>query len=417
LCGARRSDKTAFFTTAALSAGALAGLSLLVLFALSPPGPIAGEHDLTIEAGFAYDDNPFEAPSSSYFDQFDEVIIDPEKRPGFYIPFTVDGDYRLPHERHQFVLDYRLRHHAYGSGNSNADETYFRVAPGYRLLTRRSGSRKDVYFFEPYARYKKEIFFDRDTGVDEVIGFEDASNRYTYLATGGGAGFSSQVSRRTEWEAAARYERLNYESVPSLSSLDHNRFQIGAGLELEIDKRLKLYLDYTYRVLDYDERPSRDHDGGITADRTPVEYSYHGVDVTLRYKLSKRWTLFFDLDYTSRIDAFAGYNDYGLLGGRVRALWTNGPSRVRVVTRYRARDYPRAFIFDKELNPGTGLDNPNKEYDIFDASVLFETPLQGSLSLFAEALLRRQGAADPRFDYHRLRIAAGVQWAFESPSR
>lgn len=394
-----------------------AWLALAALLAAATPAALAGESDLEVEVGLFHDDNPFETPSRSYFDQFDEVTVDPGKSPGFFVPITLDGGYLVPNERHQFVLDYRVRHHEYGRGNGNADETYVNVAPGYQWVTSRKSGRKGLFFAVPFAKYRKEIFFDRDTGVGEVVGFEDVSNRYTYHAAGGDVGFSTQVNRDVDWEVAARYEGRNYEDVPSLSSLDHRRFQIGSKLEIGINRRLKLYLDYTFRVLDYEERPSRDRDGGITAGRTPLEYAYHIAGTTLRYKPVERWTLYFDVDYTGRSDEFAGYNDYGMLGGRVRAIWTDGSSRVRLALRYWRRDYPRAFIFDKEVNPGTGRDNPNKDYDIVDSEIGFEMPLSRSTSFFAEADLRVQDAADPRFTYERLRIGAGLKWAFGSSSR
>jgi hypothetical protein len=137
------------------------------------------------------------------------------------------------------------------------------------------------------------------------------------------------------------------------------------------------------------------------------------VGNTLRFDASPQWTFYFDLDYTGRIDEFEGYNDYHMLGGRVRALWEKGSWRVRVAVRYWERDYPRAFIFDMEVDPVTGQDNPNKDYDILDASVLLEAPLSRNCRIFGEAEMDRQDAADPRFTYDRLRISAGVKWVFE----
>ena len=387
------------------------------MLAAAASAALADESDLAIEVGVAYDDNPFETPSEPYFDQFDLVVVDPVASPGFFIPFALAGDYRAGNENHRFVLDYRLRHHAYGEDNRNADETYSRVAPGYQLVTARNGRRENLFFVVPYATYNKEIYFDRDTGLGQVISLEDASNRYRYFAAGGEGGFSSRVNRSVKWEVAARYERRDYEDVQSVSSLDHDRMQLRGDLEFDLGRRLDLSFDYTYRVLEYEERPSRDLDGGITAGQTAVEYSYHIAGATLRVRPSSRWNLYFDLEYMGRTDEFVGYNDYDMLGGRVRALWTSGPSRVRFALRYRQRDYPRAFIFDMDVNPATGLINPNKAYDIFDATVRYERPGLWRSNLFAELDLELQNAADPRFSYDRLRISAGLEWVFGSTSR
>ena len=394
-------------------AGAGAALALIGFLAISGPALHAGESDLTVEIGLGYDDNPFETPSDPYFDQFDLVTVDPEKSPGFYVPVSLAGGYRMPGEKHRFLLDYILRHDAYGSGNSNANETYCRLAPGYEMRVSRPGGRWDRFFAVPYATYRKEIFFDRDTGVGEVVGFEDASQRYTYLAAGAETGFSSEIGRKVAWGVDGQYELRNYEDVETVSSLDHNRLQIGANLRADLSPRLRYYLDYAYRILDYDERPSRDLDGGITANETPVLYRYHVVGNTLRFEPSAPWTLYFDLDYTRRIDRFAGYNDYHMPGARVRALWRSGSKLVRVAVRYQHRSYPRAFIFDKEENPATLDANPNKDYDILETTIRFETPMVRSAIFFTEAEILRQDAADPRFTYDNLRVAAGVKWAFE----
>ncbi len=389
-------------------------LALVALTAGSGTTSLGAESGLSIGLGVAYDDNPFEAPSEPYFDQFDLVIIEPEKSPGWFVPFVLSGDYRIPGNKHRFLLDYRLRHHAYGSGNDNADETYLTVAPGYRMVTGKSHGRESRFFAVPYATYNKEIYFDRDTGIGQTIGFEDASNRYTYLGAGAETGFTSWMSRSIRWEVAGQYEHRNYEDVSSVSSLDQDRLHVRGGLAFGVYRRLGFSIDYTYRILDYEERPSRDLDGGITADETPVKYGYHIVGNTLRFDASEQWIFYFDLDYTGRIDRFEGYNDYHMLGGRVRALWQRGPWRVRAAVRYWERDYPRAFIFDMEVNPGTGEDNPNKAYDIFNASLLFEAPLVRSTRIVAAADMDRQDAADPRYTYDRLRLSVGLKWVFES---
>jgi hypothetical protein len=143
-----------------------------------------------------------------------------------------------------------------------------------------------------------------------------------------------------------------------------------------------------------------------------LEYGYHIAGATLRFKPATAWTLYFDADYTGRVDEFEGYNDHDLLGGRVRAWWSDGRSRVRVAVRYRQRDYPRAFIFDKEVNPGTGLPNPNKGYDIVDVTARGEVPFFWGSTLYAETELRLQDAEDPRYTYDRLRSGAGLEWSF-----
>jgi hypothetical protein len=387
------------------------GILLVVLIAAAAPAALADEAGIKLEVGVAFDDNPFLTPSEPYFDQFDEVIVEPVPSSGFFVPLTVSGDYRVG-VNSRWVLDYRLRHHAYGEEQKSADETYARVATGLEWATARKRGRENVFFLLPYAAYRKEIFFDRDTGVGEVIGFEDASDRYTYLATGGDIGFSSRLSRTVQWELAARYEQRDYEDVPSLTTLDHQRYRVGAELSVRFHRRLKLYLDYRYQLLDYEERPSRGLDGGIAGDGPPLEYGYHLAGATFRVKPADTWTLHFDVDYGQRIDAFQGYNDYASRGGGLRLRWGRRRTRFLLDLRHRRREYPRAFIFDKEVNPGTGLENPKKAYDTADARVRIELPSFLCSRFFLEVEGRLQEAADPRYTYQRLRAGTGLEWRF-----
>jgi hypothetical protein len=218
-------------------------LALATLTAISGTPLLSAESDLSVAIGVAYDDNPFETPSEPYFDQFDLVTVEPEKSPGWFVPFVLSGDYRIPNDTHRFLLDYRIRHHAYGNGNANADETYFTVAPGYQMVTGKSRGRESRFFVVPYATYNKEIYFDRDTGVGQSIGIQDASDRYTYLGAGAEAGFTSWMSLSIRWEVAGQFEHRNYEDIPSVSSLDQDRYQVRGGVAFGVNRRVGYSID------------------------------------------------------------------------------------------------------------------------------------------------------------------------------
>ena len=388
---------------------------LLTLLSLAPTigGVSASETETDIEIAIGYDDNPFLTPDQSYFDQFALTIIDPERKTGFYIPARIKGSYQGGGDNRRFIMDYRLRHHAYlGSDTGNADETNARLSAGIEWVTARERRRENTFFVTPYVGYNKEIYFDRDTGNDQVFTQGNASDRFSYMALGLESGYRHRTGGRIEYVVKGLYETRDYKELAGVRSLDQNRARLSAGLERELTDTWKLYADYYYQIREYDERLSRDPSGALLAGNSTLKYQYHDVGLTLRFKPESVWRLFLDLDHRLRNDDFAGYNDYSETGYRLRSVWRGGGKRLRAALRFRNREYDNAFIFDMPTNPVGGLDNPRKVYDILDIDIKGQLPLWGRASLFGELDYRDQETTDPRYTYDRLQILAGLVWEY-----
>ena len=386
-------------------------LLLPVVFLFSPVK--AGEAANDIEIGIGYDDNPFLTPDRSYFDQFALQVINPDRQSGFYVPVRLAGSYAGTGTDRRFVLEYRLRHHAYaGSDLGNADETNARVAAGLQWVTARRGVREDAFFVTSHLGYNKEVYFDRDTGGGQIFTQGNAGDRFTYTALGLEGGYRHRTGERIEYAVEGLYEARNYEELAGVRSLDASRLRLSAGMEADLTDTMKLYLDYYYQIRDYDDRLSRDLSGALLTTNQNLKYLHHDLGASLRFKPHGIWRLFLDLDYRIRNDDFVGYNDYTETGIRVRSVWREGDRRLRAAVRLRSREYDNAFIFDMPTNPAGGLDNPHKDYDILDIDLQGRIPAWGHARLFGELDYRDQETTDPRYTYDRLQVIAGLVWEY-----
>lgn len=371
----------------------------------------AGENKTDMEFGIGYDDNPFLTPDRGYFDQFALTTINPDRKSGFYIPARIRGSFRGAGDTRRFILDYRLRLHAYlDSGNRNADETNAKVSGGVQWITARTRHRENTVFVTPYAGYNKEVYFDRDTGADQVFTQGNASDRFSYTAIGLETGYRHRTGERIEYAFKGLFENRDYEKLAGVRSLDQSRIRLSAGMETYLADSVKLYLDYYYQIRDYDDRLSRDLSGALLTGNSNLKYLYHDLGASLRFRPHKIWRLFLDLDYRIRDDDFAGYNDYTETGYRIRSVWRDGDKRLRAAVRLRNREYDNAFIFDMPSNPMGGAPNPHKDYDILDIDFKGQWPLWGTASVFGEIDYRDQETTDPRYTYDRMEIIAGLIW-------
>ena len=388
---------------------------LLMLLAWAPAADTlsATGSETDIEIGIGYDDNPFLTPDEGYFDQFALTTIIPDRQSGVYIPARIKGSFTGNGDDRRLLMTYRLRHHAYSdSETGNADETNARISAGIEWVTGRDQRRENTFFVTPYAGYNKEVYFDRDTGADQVFTQGNASDRFSYVATGLKSGYRHRTGENIEYEIKGLLEARDYEELAGVRSLDSNRLRLSAGMETDMTDVLKLYADYYYQIRNYDHRLSRNVDGELLTGNSTLKYQYHDVGLSLRYRPESVWRLFLDLDYRIRNDDFSGYNDYTETGYRIRSVWREGGRRLRAAVRLRNREYDNAFIFDMPTNPAGGLANPQKDYDILDIDIKGQIPLWGRASLFGEVDYRDQETTDPRYTYDRLQFIAGLVWEF-----
>jgi hypothetical protein len=367
----------------------------------------AGENELDAEIGLGYDDNAFLSPSEPYFDQFSQTVVAPVPTSGWFVPARVSGDYRSSDSAWRFVTQYRLRSDLYlQSSTRNANETYAKVAPGFERVFGPTGRRENVLAVRPFLLYNNEVYFDRDTGQD----FQGAGDRYSYTALGADVEYTWRTHERIEIGTHALYENRDYEEVPGSSSLDHDRYRVGVDLEFEVSPVVNLYVDYDYQGRDYDVYPSRDLTGTALTSNPPLQYDYHFLGLSGRFRVNDAWVLYVDLDRRTRDDAYVGYNDYTQNAYRVRALNKFGSWRLRAALRFWDRSYDNAFIFDNDVNPADMSPNPHKAYDTYDLDLSASRELSSRLGLFGELDYRDQETSDPRYTYDRLRLTVGVKW-------
>ncbi|RMG44433.1 MAG: hypothetical protein D6718_10040, partial [Acidobacteria bacterium] len=281
-----------------------------------------------------------------------------------------------------------------------------KVRIGGEWVLGRRKSRETTIYAGPVLAYDKQIYFDRDTGLQNVSSAGgNISDRYTYTSAGVEARYRNRTVRFGEFSFSASVVQRNYKEVPNVSSLDALLYRFGGDVEFELTRRLSLDLDYAYTVRDYDNLRARNRDASLLPGNDLLKYAYNDLGVTLRAEPTERLTLYLDYDYTVRDDVFAGYNDYTRHSYRIRALWSGRRTGLRLAARYRDKSYDNAFIFDKPVNPLDNSPNPHKSYQTLQIDFRAERQWGGLGKLVLEYRLYNQETADPRYDYDRNRLS------------
>lgn len=363
------------------------------------------------DLGLGFDSNPTLAPRDPYFDQRTMTTVDPERRPSLVFPVRLRGSFRPAGGDRSFLARYEARGVFFGEANaSNADQVFARVEPGFEWLLGGDGSRRNALRITPFVAYKKEQYFDRDSGDDFEIDAASVADRYTYLSSGAGVEYDRRSAKRVEYSIEVSYENRNYDDVSGISSLDQQRVRAGGQVEIELRDRLNLYLDYDYTTLDYDERHSRSVDGRALLTNPAREYRYHDFGATLRSRLASHWTLYADYDHRLRRDEFEGYHDYDKDEFGLRLLFRGERWRGRIAPSFQTRSHDRAFAFDLPQDPRDGSRNPHLSYDTVEVKVGAERLLRGSLWLTVDLRYADVDAKDPRYSYVREETVAGIHW-------
>jgi len=371
------------------------------------------EHEIEFEAGAGYDGNPFLAPGDPYFDQRAGVTVVPESQSGMYVPLRLRGGSWLVRPSSRLGLEYTARGRFYpDSALDNANESYLRLEPGAIWVLGRRGFRENTLRLSPRFTYNKEVYYDRDTGLEYDNGGSSLSDRFSYTALGLEAEYRARTAERVEWGAGLLYEARDYEEIAGVSSLDQDRIEAEADVEIGLSDRVALELGVEYRIRSYDDRRARNLAGEQLATNDILEYRYFEYGATLRVRPADGWWLYLDAERRDRTDEFVGYNDYTRNSLRLRSVYDAGRVRVRGAVRAWSRDYDRAFIFDLPQNPQDLSPNPLKSYDTLDVDLRVEVPFgRRGWKVYGELDYRDQDAKDPRFAYSREEIAVGVAWS------
>ncbi len=362
-------------------------------------------------AGLGYDSNVYLAHDGSYVDlaQTGSPLVTPEIQSGFFIPANLKGKYRNPlTSRRDFLLSFRSRGNFYlDSNKDNANDYDNKLKLGINFITRQVKKEEDTLYAGGFAGYHKELYIDRDTGLDKTssITFTDISNRYTYFSYGVEGDYERETGR-FKYGVGGKVEKRNYENPVVVSKLDHLYYALLAKVKIRISGPLKLKGFYKYSVRDYDERPSRDSNGTLLSTNPTRNYSYHTLGTTLRGRVSSTLVAYLDYKLTLRKDDFQGYDDYTKNKIGVRAIYDDGDRfRSRLSLSYWNRNYDKAFAFD---NPAGG----KKDYDGYRIKGKGEYSFHENWSAWVEGKYQVEDSTDLRYDYDRYQAMAGVQWKY-----
>lgn len=392
--------------------------TLLVAACLAPAALAQGEksssHSVEFEFGIGYDSNPTLAPSADYFDQNSESTVEPLVKGSLFAPLRLTGRHVAPYGDgwNAFVTRYDARGNFFVESFANsADETFARLAPGVRFGFSDPEEHERHLTLSPFVSYNKELYFDRDTGLEASTGGESVADRYTYMALGSELTLAFEAAKFLDLELTGLYEARDYETVPGLEAFDHDRMRAEAGAQFRLSRSVRLALDYGYQLREYGERHARSLDGESDAANPLLEYGYTDARATLRVRPTRDWTVEASIKSTDRVDRFEGYNDYSQQTLRLRTSIRTPKLRLRASVKSWEREFERAFIFDEPTDPRDGSPNPLKLYDGLDAQLSAEWVFPRVWRFVASFRHTEQETADPRLAYERDQVSFALVFA------
>lgn len=357
---------------------------------------------VAVEAGLGYDSNVFLTPDNSYVDLSTGLPVTPDKQAGFFIPLGIDAEYkRAMSKGTRLLADYSFTGNIYEPGidNANLYDNEFTLGPEFTL------SKGRTLYAGIILGYHKEIYYDRDDGLNKVSGVTDISDRYTYSAAGAELSYKHDIGK-VGYEVYGSFEKRYYEDPVVVSQYDHNYLTAGGIVDYKLADATKVSAGYRYSVRDYDDRKARDLSGNILASNPLLEYTYHTIDLTLRQRINKSLVAYVDYTRQERNDEFIGYNDYSQNRYKVRAIYTPAEDlRLRVAASYWDREYDKAFAFDDSAGG-------KKDYSgiTFDAGA--EYGYSKNVAFWADLNYDSQDTTDKRYEYDRSQITAGARYEF-----
>jgi hypothetical protein len=364
---------------------------------------LAGTYSQEVRTGLGYDSNAFLSHDSSFFDPFSDAVLTPVKDSGFFVPLDVKAEYVIASGRTTLTPAFDFRYDKYLKRSlDNADSYWVDLGAAGEFLLRKTRGYRDTLTITPSVAYNKETYVDRENGLEKIADTtqETLANRFSYSRYG----LDAELRVRTtpvRFALEGRVRMYDYQEALALDSLDYDYRFIGLELERDISQTTKVEVRLEHFVRDFVERRARDLEGALV-DGSDRKYTYDGTGVTLRQKLGEGWTAYLDYDRLERNDEFVGYFDYIQHRYRIRARYRDGRGRrVRLELAFWGRDYPRAFAFE---NP----DFPRKRNKTWEAGIQAERPLSGRWKLWTEYEFKSQNSTDPRYDYDRHVLSAGV---------
>ncbi|NIP42718.1 MAG: hypothetical protein GWN61_15475, partial [candidate division Zixibacteria bacterium] len=230
---------------------------------------------------------------------------DPEVQSGYFIPLKLKGGYLSTlQNQNRYIARYRFSGDFYvDPEHENANEYYHKLEGGIEHVFRNHGLIEDTLYAGAFLKYKKDVYFDRDTGDDQrssVTG-EDISNRYSYNSYGAEFEYKQRTTP-VQFKVFGKYEKRDYEDPDVIAELDKTYYELGGEVEFDVAEPSELSFGYTYGVMDYDDKLARDSDGRLFASNDKLKYTYHEYEASLRNRLTDEVVVYLDYRYKTRTD-------------------------------------------------------------------------------------------------------------------
>jgi hypothetical protein len=369
--------------------------------------PPVGELRLAAAARMGQDDNVYRAPAAPYVDLSNaaQPLVTPVVQAASFVPVDLAAAYVLHNEAGDtdFEFSYALDGDFYSGEFANADRIAQRFAIGADIVLGERELRRRALQTAFFVRDHDEKSFDPDTGVNREIDGDSIAERLGYAASGVEGRFDHRLGR-WRWGFDMRFERREYEAVPTVANYDHDHSFTAVAIDYEFSDALTLSAGLRRYRRAYDEQPSRDLAGTLLSTNSPLEYDYRGVQLGLLRRLGPSIDL--DVGYLrlDRLDRFLGYDDYTQDALRIRGVFRIGARLdVSLAALGRTYDYPNAFAFNE---PTAGA----LEHDETAVQAAGHFRLNRHWSLFAELTALDVTSTDARAAYTRTQAQLGAEW-------
>jgi tetratricopeptide (TPR) repeat protein len=365
-----------------------------------------GEFALAARVGFGTDDNVYRTPDQAYVDYSDPNLPQktPEPTSGAFIPLDLRARYQInSYEYESFFGEYRLDGRYYQDKNlENANDFSHELRIGSQYFRGDETRSTSVYSAFSIAQHD-EIYFDPEDGVAWTVNGQPIEDRMNYVRYG--PEFSVQRAyERLSLGLRVKGQMWDYADTKVVPQYDHEFFLLGVNAQYGFTEKTLLRLVVEDYVRRYGERPSYDLNGQQLVTNDPVHYNYLNIGLLARQRITPDMWAGLGYAWSSRGDAFEGYNDYTRNEFRFEYHWSPGPRfTLDLEGYYRMYDYPNAFAFN---NPIAGP----KTLDTAGGMLVLAYRMTPHLSLSAEAEYRGASSTDIRISYERIRYSLGVTW-------
>ncbi|MCK5639730.1 MAG: hypothetical protein KAJ19_02995 [Gammaproteobacteria bacterium] len=375
-----------------------ATLALVILAAITttPLTATAGNNeglDLSAKTGLGYDSNAYMSPASSYTDP-GAGLVNPDVQSGLYVPYALDAKYtRLLAVDSVLITSYSLDGNLYLQNSlSNANEYKHKINVG-----RKQDFGDDSLYLGAFISKNKETYFDRDDGTAS----NTKADRYSYNGTGLRAKYKNR-SGNIKYAISSGITQRDYEETPN-TSYDYDGMSLGGELEFKVSDPSRLTIAYDYSSINYDKREGRDLSGNYVAGST-LDYVYNTIAFRLKHKINSQLNIYLDYSWKKRDDEFLGYADYTKNKVKLRANYKYSDDlKLAFSIAHWNKDYPNAFAFNDSAEA-------DKEHKGLEFKAKTEYTLADDRTFYASLERRDQNSTDPRYEYDRHQLVAGMRW-------